>query len=94
MQMSVSPTSGLDSGAAGLLRSWAALPQGPRDQLALPPFVAFPPAMTGSRRGEGQFSLVGLTYLRKGRLSEHAPSQMLAPPSENFFILLSSFITC
>lgn len=52
MQMDVSPTSGLDSWSAGLLRSWAALPHGPRHQLALPPFVAFPPAMIRSRRGE------------------------------------------
>lgn len=49
MQMYVCPTSGLDPWSAGLLRSWVALPQGPRDQLALPPFMAFPPVMIGSR---------------------------------------------
>lgn len=64
MQMYACPTSGLDPWSAGLLRSWAALPQGPRDQLALPPFMAFPPAMMG--KGEVRDSSLWLWFLRKG----------------------------
>lgn len=42
-------TSRLKSWSTGLLRTGAVLSEKPRDQLALPPFVGFPPGMKQDR---------------------------------------------